>query len=260
MKTYPWILFSAGIASIALAVGACGGGGGGNTGGGTGTGGQTTTTSSSHSSSSSGITTSSSSGGGVDCTGIVDNTTACGMCLEASCCQELSDCNNDADCIGCLTGQVTDPAVCNANAGVTAFVACEQGSCDVCIPKSECNPVTNEGCANDGSACDLSSSSVYVCFSPPNDVAICGACSNSNSGPWCKPGLHCTDPDGTTGGFCTAYCCDDGDCGDNGTCDKTNLVENVGICVPTSADGGTTAGVCDSPMPPPSGGSCFTLP
>jgi hypothetical protein len=175
---------------------------------------------------------------------------------------ELSDCSADTDCNDCLfTGNQTDPTVCSGNAAVGALQTCLQSKCDVCVPKSECNPVTNEGCPSDGSACDLNSQGVYVCFGPPNPTALCGMCTNTASGPYCKPGLHCTDPDGN-GGQCTAFCCDDGDCGANGTCDKTNLVENVGVCVPKAGttDAGPTAGVCDSPATPPSGGSCFTLP
>lgn len=257
MKFQPLVLVTSG--ALMLAMVACGDSSGSGGSGGTGSG-TTTATSSTSKASSSGNGMTSTGTGSVDCTGIVDNTTACGMCLESSCCKELADCQADGDCLDCETGNQTDPSICGANAAVMTLDTCLTTNCDVCVPKSACNPVTNEGCDTaGGEACDLGSGGVFGCFGPPNDVALCGDCSNGMSGPYCKAGSHCTDPDGTTGGKCTAYCCTDGDCGAmGGTCDKTNMPDGVGVCIPMGAMSGTTDAVCDSTLPQPSGGTCYT--
>lgn len=258
MKNYPWILLTGGLLGMAFAQGACGGGGSGGAGGGAG---GTATTSSSSSStststSSSGTVTTSSSSGGTggagDCSGLT-NGSDCGLCVEMSCCTDLSACLGDQNCTDCLSGAGTG---CDTDALVMALTACQTANCDTpCNPKSECNPVTNEGCTGAGEACDLSGSGVYVCFPPPNDAAMCADCSNS-AGPFCAPGFHCNED--MNGGKCTHYCCTNADCG-TGTCDMTTVMlpNGVGICV-GMADGGATLASCDSPATPPSGGTCFT--
>ena len=98
----------------------------------------------------------------------------------------------------------------------------------------QCNPVTSTGCedAGVGATCDLGDDgkggSAFVCFPPPNDVALCGDCDNSN-GPFCKPTMHCAP---TASGFgCARFCCDDGDC-TGGKCDLSILGGQApGICV-----------------------------
>jgi hypothetical protein len=112
------------------------------------------------------------------------------------------------------------------------------------------------GCTGMGEACDLNSSGVFACFPPPNDAAMCAACSNAN-GPFCAPGFHCNED--ANGGKCAHYCCTDGDCG-TGTCDMTSLMlpNGVGICLgKATGDAGASLASCDSPTTPPSGGSCY---
>lgn len=115
---------------------------------------------------------------------------------------------------------------------------------------AHCNPVSNEGCLP-GEACDFSIKGTFMCFEPPNDVALCGTC-DSNNGPFCMGGLTCE------GGSCVKYCCGDGDCG-TGTCSKTD--ENgephfngldLGFCLDKDKKA-----ACDAPLSPPSNGSCI---
>lgn len=111
----------------------------------------------------------------------------------------------------------------------------------------ECNPVTNDGCDSAaGEACDATADG-FVCFPAPNDVALCGECSNS-AGPFCEAGSTCVGAEGTQ---CVKYCCDDGDCG-SGVCDTGGGL--VGVCV--VAAGGTEP-ACDAPAVAPSNGSCL---
>jgi hypothetical protein len=96
-----------------------------------------------------------------------------------------------------------------------------------------CNPVNNAGCdGGAGETCDLGvdsqNNSTFQCFPPPNDVALCGTCDN-NSGPFCKPTLHCVEEDGGGTG-CARFCCDDTDC-TGGHCDTTLLGQAPGLCV-----------------------------
>jgi hypothetical protein len=263
MKTFPWILVSTGVLTLGAALGACGNSTAVTTTtgtGGTGTGGAKST---SHSSTTSTSVVTGTGGSGSACADSWDTTTDCGTCMVMSCCKETTDCVDDTDCDACFNG-MGDAATCAASALFTALGDCEKTKCDVCIPKSTCNPVTNEGCPTDGSGCDLNTQGVYICFPPPNPALLCQACSNGASGPYCAATLHCTDPDGTTGGKCTSFCCDDGDCGPNGTCDKSFVTQNVGVCTPKT-DAGPDAGmslegVCDAPAVAPSMGKCFTLP
>ena len=268
MKNYATILISGGLVAFALAAGACGGDSGGNGGGGTGgttssssssgtassssssSGSTSSSSGSTSSSSSSGSTSSSSSGGTPMCEGFL-NPSDCVTCLETSCCAELAACGEDGTCLDCATGSATDPTVCE-DAAVAALIeglnTCLESNCnDECIPKSECNPITNAGCTAAGSSCDLSNNGTFVCFDPPND-ALCGATCSNSAGPFCSPGTTCNETK------CTPYCCDDADCGANGTCQATG-VSNIGVCIPKTA--GELA-VCDGPKPVTSGGSCYT--
>ncbi|MBN4050129.1 hypothetical protein JYT28_00075 [Desulfobulbus sp. AH-315-M07] len=70
-------------------------------------------------------------------------------------------------------------------------------------------------------------------------------------------------------GICTRYCCDDGDCGPMGTCDKMIFapygVTNVGLCVSSDGSGGGGVGgggpvpCVDVPVIAPSNGACVTV-
>lgn len=253
MKNYAWILLTGGLVSFAFASGACGGGGG-DTGGAGGTAPTTSSSTTTTTSSSVATTASTGSGSGGSCAESGWFADACETCMTGSCCQEIIDCQGETDCSDCVTGD-GDPTACQSNTLFVALATCFQGPCsDACIPKSACNPVTNEGCnSGAGEACDLANqdgSSVFVCFPAPNETALCDTCSNA-SGPFCKAGTHCNED--ASGGKCTAYCCTDADCG-TGKCDLTLMPNGVGICVGANAE----IASCDSPAAPPSGGSCYT--
>jgi hypothetical protein len=173
-----------------------------------------------------------------------------------SCCAEVAGCGNDSTCLDCETGAITDLTICKASTPYKVYEACKASSCAACLP-TYCNPVSNAGCTTAGSACDVVSTGDYVCFDPPpaNNLPLCATCYNDSTGPYCKHGLHCTDPDGYTGGECAAFCCTNADCGGSGTCDKTGVPGGVGLCLTTSG-----AAVCSAPSTPPSGGSCYTIP
>jgi hypothetical protein len=256
MKKYSWFILPTLL--VAASPWACGGDSG-NTGGG----GSTTSTTKSTTTSSVVTTTSTTSGSSTDCTNIL-SPGDCATCLEGSCCMELAACNNDANCLGCATGQ-TDPATCDADpaskAALDAFNMCLQNSCNAqCVPPpapppdcaapkdaaskgscitigggTECNPVTNEGCMT-GEACDFSTNG-FTCYPPPNAGTLCGDCSNSAE-PFCGGTLHCLE--GGNGGKCGRFCCDAGDCGAGGVCNMDITgVPGLGICI-VDADAGTT--------------------
>ena len=227
----------------------------------TGNGGGGTTTSSSTSSST--TTTSSSSTTTTtttttttktqSCKGLYDSgLPACNTCLESDCCQELVACDKDPDCAPCFTG---DPACTQSGAAFDGLVECLSNLCDVdCTPPAPptCNPVTGDTCdLGSGEACDLGDDGMggasFQCFPAPNDVALCGACDNSN-GPFCEQGYHC-DTD-----TCAKYCCTDADCGAGNVCDFVFEPDfAVGLC--HDQVGGVPA--CDAPKATPSGGSCM---
>ncbi len=267
MKNTSWILLAIAAGALMLPA-ACGGSGssstssttttsgaGGGSGGG-GVGGGSTTSTTSTTGSTTGAGGGGVGGGGVgggnfDCAGLT-NGSECGLCVEEKACPEFFVCNEDIDCSDCLSGAGTD---CENNDLLTALNDAITANCDAeCTAKSECNPVTNEGCPDAGSACDLGSGGVFVCFGPPNDVALCGACSNQN-GPFCSPTMHCNED--ANGGKCARYCCGDGDCG-TGTCDMASLMlpNGIGVCVGMDM-GAPTLASCDAPAEAPSMGSCF---
>lgn len=178
------------------------------------------------------------SGGGASCVGVFQGG-VCATCLEGSCCSEVSACDADVDgiCLDCVTGASSDPA-CGTNAPAQALLTCVKASCNTeCLPHSTCNPVTNEGCTGAGQACDLDANGVFSCFDPPNDVALCGGCDNTN-GPFCAPTTHCV------GAQCTRICQGDGDCMGQGVCDTALGVEGFGFCVVTAGAGDQAAAPC----------------
>lgn len=209
--------------------------------------------------------------GGAACHGVFVAGT-CNTCLEASCCQEIVDCKNDAHCLHCLNTITPNDPLCtgaSTQKTVNAFVGCESVHCTkACVAKDICNPITNDGCGTDGSTCDASGNpATFQCFPPPNNAQLCGACDGSK-GPYCAPGLHCY------GGTCARYCCAGSDCG-TGVCELDPVVafgvalsiagDAAGIClkmlVPDGgADGGPDGGgaspACDAPATSTSKGSC----
>ena len=177
-------------------------------------------------------------------------TSACETCLEANCCTALADCAATPHCLEYFLGSTPDLALYNRLAvkpRADALLSCTNQKCmPACGPKL-CNPVTNEGCdseAIDGpESCDTpedlpglipavsnATGAKFVCWPAPNDQWQCGGCDN-RVGPYCEPGLACL-PDHS----CAKYCCDDGDCGLDGLCDKALMASefggaNVGVCV-----------------------------
>jgi hypothetical protein len=180
-------------------------------------------------------TTGSGAGGAFDCSKAFKMPTACGLCIESTCCGELTACAAIPNCLDCGTGAVQDPLICNAAdivAGITAILACDQGCCtaDCYSPLVPCNPVTNAPCDTaNGEECDVAKDGKggYQCYSEQTEGAICSMCDPSN-GLYCGAGLTCL-----ADGGCAKYCCDDGDCG-SGTCDKTMLPggeTKLGVCL-----------------------------
>lgn len=172
----------------------------------------------------------------------------CGTCLEQSCCDEVGacfahegcwvDCVTDHDSEGCheptahalfyAMGACAQESCAAACAADPVELACEGvpevapsgGACVTIGGDVACNPVTNEGC-EDGSACDAAEEG-FTCYPPPNEVALCEPCGEAEG--WCAPGHVCI------GGGCARWCCDDADCGPQGTCD-TSVGDGVGACV-----------------------------
>jgi hypothetical protein len=131
------------------------------------------------------------------------------------------------------------------------------------VSSDECNPVTSAGCVGAGTDCDIDfGSGFFVCYAPPNTVAVCGECSDDGS--TCSAGLTCLLPAGAPTPSCYRYCCTNTDCGPGGVCDSALLDgslpvddprDTVGVCV-TSTSVTTQAPACSPPAIAPSGGSC----
>jgi hypothetical protein len=252
----------AGLAAVFVGQAACGGRRGSDDGaGGAGSSSSTVAVASSTvavASSTNGVS-SVASGGAKDCSAI-EGESACLDCVAKSCCAEYLACENDANCSDCLQSQGSS---CESDAKLGALDMCISTTCEAdCVPKSECNPVTNENCDDaKGEACDLTKNGVFICFPAPNDVDVCGACSNVD-GPFCKAGMHCSEDDMGKNGKCTHWCCSDADCG-TGKCDKIQKSPNqkfpngVGSCIGGDMAMMPNLASCDSPAMPPSGGSCY---
>lgn len=102
-----------------------------------------------------------------------------------------------------------------------------------------CDPVTNQGCVNDGEACDWAGGGMK-CW-PDGNTQNPGATCNANLNQFCVPGYTC---DGATNqtpiGVCKKYCCSAQDC-DGGACKPFDVqLGTLGVCGPP--DGGTGAG------------------
>lgn len=191
-------------------------------------------------------------GTGGTCVGVLDGVVnaACGTCLTGSCCDEVAACNAHEGCWNkCFATH--DETACHGDADghalYHALLVCLEADCSTpCLPPTltpacdapatapsggacvtlggeiECNPVSSEGCTGAGYACDVTNSGGFQCYPPPNENAICAACSEADG--FCAAGLTCT------GGKCARYCCEDGDCG-TGHCDKTTVaLGSVGVC------------------------------
>ena len=191
---------------------------------------------------------------------------ACDACLQSSCCQEISDCLNEITCGSyCMFGVLPlGPECTSPGPTKDAFdpaVACMKTKCaEECLLPDLCNPITHNGCPNDGTACEFVFPGNFVCI-PPIDTpsSICQAC-NFTTGPYCGSGLRC-DPATLK---CGRYCCTDADCG-SGHCEldqnlafgysTANPGDLVGLCMAMAVGAGP---VCDAaPIPSLSGGTCF---
>jgi hypothetical protein len=204
--------------------------------------------------------TSETTTGGTDvCTGTLPPN-QCFVCVENSCCAELSACLDDTGCADCIAGNsaacssslwqdvvACGSAKCQAPCEdlATKIPACDApdpapsgGSCVTIGGANTCNPITNEGCDTAaGQACDYSSG--YKCYPPPNDVALCDECNPDAATPVnCGPGLSCVTRAviASTGvnitRACARTCCDDGDCG-TGYCkfDLSQEGKSAGRCL-----------------------------
>lgn len=191
---------------------------------------------------------------------------ACTACLQANCCQEVSDCSEDFSCINDCVRTILPPlSVCNS--GLTGEVfgrltSCLRTKCpQECGGSSYCNPVTHAGCQPDGSQCEFFYPGIFDCIPPFGTPAqICQSC-NFTNGPYCGSGLRCD----VTSLQCARYCCSDADCG-TGHCElnqdlvfgfgTANPTDRVGLCL---ANAPATGPACDAAgIPPPSNGTCFT--
>jgi hypothetical protein len=118
-----------------------------------------------------------------------------GTC-KPMCCTS-AECGTGKTCTAFETGSGTlgicssgkDSATATAPpAGATLPVTCWS------LNQSECNALTNEGCAAD-EVCDFAPGvegveAVVSCFGGGNTQADGETCDNAQ-GPWCLPGLHC---------------------------------------------------------------------
>ena len=90
-----------------------------------------------------------------------------------------------------------------------------------CAPSGTyaCNPVTNQGCnQSNGEACDDDLQGGFMCYAPPNDVALGGEC-NIVDGPSCAAAMVCNGASDTNAnGICAKYCCSKGDCSGSAVC------------------------------------------
>ncbi len=191
----------------------------------------------------------------------------CDACLQTFCCKEMSDCIINSSCLNyCVASILPSPAECTMAPGqrketFDAVTTCMKSKCaDKCPPDDGCNPVTHNGCANDGSSCDLAYPGFFGCYKPVDMPAeICKSC-NFNATPYCGSGLRCHPVTNT----CARYCCNDSDCG-TGRCELDPMLafgaeiaradNKVGLCVNKAPMPEGPA--CDAPATSMSLGTCF---
>lgn len=154
---------------------------------------------------------------------------------------------------GCNQTGVISPA--GGSSGVSSGV----GGTPVSYTPGGCNPLSGAPCDVDNLwTCDLDTGGSFTCFPPPNTALPCQPCHTADQPDFCVLGSTCLDSQ-----VCAAFCCDDGDCGPSGRCDKSCLGrDDVGVCVVGDGAGGgggaspACTPVCDVPMHAPSGGAC----
>ena len=190
----------------------------------------------------------------------------CDGCLQAKCCQEVSDCLGNNPCGSyCMFGVMPPPSECNSGPGGQFFgdlTTCLKTNCAAECGTSYCNPVTHNNCQTNGSPCEIFYPGIFTCIpilqgEVPSQ--LCQPC-NLSSGPYCGSGLRCD----LTSLQCARYCCTDTDCG-TGHCElnqnvafgysTANPLDMVGLCLALAP---LTGPACDAPgLPsPPGGGTC----
>lgn len=166
----------------------------------------------------------------------------------ATCVQDCENAMVPSDCVdeydGLLDCEVnTGTFTCDADGEVViegcdaeaeALFGCLMGGGDkgACYEgQGACNPMT-DSCAA-GEACDLEAAGGFVCFPPPNDVPVGGAC-DAMAGPFCSQGGTCVTDPATMMAACLAYCCEDVDCGAAETCQVAGMAgaTEVKVCAP----------------------------
>lgn len=189
----------------------------------------------------------------------------CDQCIEAKCCQEVSDCLGNNPCgTYCMFGILPPAPECNTGQTGKYFAdltTCLTKNCATeCGATSYCNPVTHNGCPNDGTQCEFVYPGIFACVPPTGTpAAVCESC-NFGMGPYCGSGLRCD----VSTLKCARYCCDDKDCG-TGHCElnqnaifgysTANPNDMVGLCLAIAP---ATGPACDAVgIPAPSGGTCF---
>lgn len=200
---------------------------GGDGGGGPGGGGPGSTTSTSTGSGSTGTGTTGSS-----CEVVCARAAAAG-CEAADCvatCETpQAQCDAEYDAIiecGATTGTVTcdggEAVIEGCDAQFTALLECSSGGTSCYAGAGACDPTDPTSCGA-GEACDVAEGEGLVCFPPPNDVPVGGAC-DPGAGPFCAHGGSCVE------GTCAKYCCSDDEC-DGGTCVDLGSLGGVDVKV-----------------------------
>ncbi|MBK9265267.1 MAG: hypothetical protein IPM54_36475 [Polyangiaceae bacterium] len=190
----------------------------------------------------------------------------CDACIQTSCCAEMAACLASDDCLEyCTLNVLPSPDQCTSIDGdlrnrFEASTQCIKTKCaDKCVLPDKCNPVTHNGCPNDGSSCDIAYPGYFACYSPVGmPAALCQPC-NFHVQPYCGSGLRCHPATNR----CGKYCCNDSDCG-TGRCELNQMLalgtdlpagNAVGICV--NMDPMIPGPSCDEAAMTMSGGSCF---
>jgi hypothetical protein len=220
------------LALVSVLVGACssspsdpGGGGSGTTTTGTTT--ETTTTTTDTTT----TTTETSS-----CAAALDG--ECGACMKGACCDVLTACEGDADCLACVNG--TDTTACEktpeTHDRATAFLACKGGPCQsTCIGSTggtcmgvldnvvgpTCGACLVASCCDEVAACNGDDGCWNKCFAMHDETA-CHADANGHAI------------------YHALLTCVTADCSD--------------ACI-----GPTVTPACDAPLEAPSGGACVTV-
>ncbi|MCA9619605.1 MAG: hypothetical protein KC731_11285, partial [Myxococcales bacterium] len=186
--------------------------------------------------------------------------------LEACACNACaSDCDINF-CSGIAPSGACD--TCIQDMCLTQFTACRADK----LLRVKCNPITTEGCIPQNARCDrlrfsdLPANGFECHLGVDNDV--CEGCQYTMQQGGCKRGTSCLDSVGELTdemGTCGKYCCDDNDCG-TGTCVKGLFLADIGICYQAGGAGGGGGSTpsnmleCMPTEPPPSMGSCVTVP